>query len=102
MDRVIRGIGPFSLDNEALEQAIVQIIATTVRKAAEKATWCFFACGLDEQVDAAVDAAKKRVEDAVKSESGRLLGKGRGASGPPSSDKSDTSDCLRLRLKIRP
>lgn len=96
VDRVIRGIGPFSLDNEALEQAIVQIIATTVRKAVEKATWCFFSCGLDEQVA----AAEKRVEDKVKSEAEKLVGKGRGAA-----EKSETSDqsdgCVRLRLKVR-
>jgi len=108
VDRVIRGLGPFSLDNEALEQAIVRIIATTVRKAAEKATWCFFSCGLDEQIA----AAEKRVEDAVKAEAEKLEDRVRGKPSSGKSDKSDKSDesdksdsdsedCLRLRLKIR-
>ncbi|MEM7588269.1 MAG: hypothetical protein AAF560_33085, partial [Acidobacteriota bacterium] len=45
--RVISGIGPFSLNNPPLEDLLVEIISTSVRKAAEKASWCWYACNLD-------------------------------------------------------
>ena len=47
LDRVIRGVGLFSLNNSALEQLVVTAIGTSVRKLVEKAAWCWFACELD-------------------------------------------------------
>lgn len=70
--RVIAGIGPFNLDNQPLEDLITEIITTSVRKATEKATWCWYACNLDADVEqlrqdagtAAGDAIKKAAKDA--------------------------------------
>lgn len=73
LQRVIGGIGPFSLNNQALEDFIVEIVATTVRKVAEKATWCFYSCDLDQALEkaerdakAAIEAEAKKVEDDAK------------------------------------
>jgi hypothetical protein len=73
--RVISGIGPFSLDNPPLEDLITEIVATSVRKAVEKASWCWFACNLDVElaklradVDKTVDDTGKAIEDEAKSE----------------------------------
>ncbi len=70
--RVIAGIGPFNLDNQPLEDLITEIVTTSVRKATEKATWCWYACNLDADVEqlrkdagtAAHDAVKKAAKDA--------------------------------------
>jgi hypothetical protein len=61
LDRVVRGLGPFSLNNEALEQLIVTLITTSVEKAMEKATWCYYACDLNT----AVEGAEREVEGKV-------------------------------------
>ncbi len=61
VDRIIRGIGPLSINNAALEQAVVTLVATTVRKATEKATWCWFACGLDQEVSSAVKGVEEKM-----------------------------------------
>ncbi len=52
---------------------ITTMVATTVRKAAEKASWCWYACNLNEDVDhlyqdatADIDAEKKKIEQDVK------------------------------------
>ena len=45
--RVVSGIGPLSLNNPSLENMIVEIITTSVRKATEKASWCWYACNLN-------------------------------------------------------
>jgi hypothetical protein len=73
--RVISGVGPFSLDNPPLEDLITEIVATSVRKAVEKASWCWFACNLDVElaklradVDKTVDDTGKAIEDEAKSE----------------------------------
>lgn len=56
--RIVSGLGPLSLNNRPLEDLIVEIITTSVRKAAEKASWCWYACNLDQDLKAlARDAA---------------------------------------------
>ena len=66
MGRVIAGIGPFSLNNQPLEDLITEIVVTSVRKATEKATWCWYACNLDHDVEKLRKDAGKAVGDAVK------------------------------------
>ncbi|NJL28001.1 MAG: hypothetical protein HC897_08915, partial [Thermoanaerobaculia bacterium] len=60
VDRLIRGIGVFSLNNEALEQLLVTTIAVTAGHAAEKAAWCWYACNLDTDVHTAVKSEEAR------------------------------------------
>ncbi len=64
--RAIAGIGPFSLNNPALEAFIVEIIATTVRQATAKATWCWYACNLDVDLKKLEADAKTAAEDTAK------------------------------------
>ncbi len=67
--RAIAGIGPFSLNNQALESFLTELITTSVRKATEKASWCFYACNLDADIHQLETDAKKTgkdVETAVK------------------------------------
>lgn len=70
LDREIRGIGPFTLNNEALEQLIVAVVTTSVQKAMEKAVWCFYSCDLN----LAIDKAKTDLEQAAKEDEKRLTG----------------------------
>jgi hypothetical protein len=60
-DKVIRGVGPFSLDNEALEELLVAIITVTVNNAAQKGAWCWFSCNLDQQVEKAAADERAKV-----------------------------------------
>ncbi len=83
LGRAIQGIGPFSLNNRALEDFLTELIATSVRKAAEKASWCFYACDLNVDIDqlkADVEAAAKAIEQAaeqkVKAEEEKLKAEG--------------------------
>lgn len=69
----IGGIGPLSLNNQTLENFIVEIVATTVRKVVEKVTWCWYSCNLDQAVKQAeadalalLKAEAEEVEDEVK------------------------------------
>ena len=39
LTRVVEGLGPVSLNNQALEQILVEIFTTTTRKISEKASW---------------------------------------------------------------
>ena len=77
LDRVVAGIGPLSLNNEPLEQLIVTLITTSVVKAVDKATWCWYACNLDvdlkkaekdvgEKMKAFEEREKKRVRLALR------------------------------------
>ncbi len=74
--RVISGIGPFSLNNPPLEDLLTEIITTSVRKATEKATWCWYACNLNEDVKTlekdAATAAGDAVKKAAKDEEGKV------------------------------
>jgi hypothetical protein len=45
--RLIRGAAWISLNNEALATAIETSVGVASRKFAEKATWCWYACGFD-------------------------------------------------------
>jgi hypothetical protein len=60
-DKVIRGLGPFSLNNEALEELLTAIVTVTVHNAAQKATWCWFSCNLDQQVEKAAANEKEKI-----------------------------------------
>lgn len=62
VDRVIQGVGPFSLNNDAIEQLIVTAVGVSVRKIAEKAAWCWFACDLDTKGKEAVEKGQKARE----------------------------------------
>lgn len=42
--QLIRGAGPFSLNNEALAKLLETLVGAVVRKVAEKAAWCTLAC----------------------------------------------------------
>ena len=67
-DKVIRGVGPFSLDNEALEELLTAIVTVTVHDAAYKGAWCWFSCNLDQQIEkAAADEKAKIRSDLSKS-----------------------------------
>ena len=66
--RLIAGIGPFSLNNQPLEDLITEIIATSVRKGTEKATWCWYACNLDQDLARLRRDAGKALDDAAKRE----------------------------------
>ena len=80
LNRVIRGLGPFSLNNEPLEELIVTLITTSVKKAMAKATWCWYACHLEEDME----EVKHDLEGRLKKEAKRLAGE------------------IGLDLKIRP
>ncbi len=64
LGRVVAGVGPLSLNNQALEDLIVELVTTSVRKAVEKGSWCWFACNLDQDLDAVRDDAKAAAKDA--------------------------------------
>ncbi len=89
LDRLIRGIGPFSLNNEALEQLIVTVVTTSVQKAMEKATWCYYACDLNT----AIEAAEKDLEKAAEA-GARKLG------GHLASYAHEATEKVRLHLEI--
>ncbi len=68
LSRVIAGIGPFSLNNPALESFLVELVSTSVRKATEKATWCWYACNLDADLARLEADAEIAVRDEVNKE----------------------------------
>ena len=70
--RIIAGFGPLNLNNPPLENLFAEVIATTVRKAAAKATWCWFACNLNQDVHRLGAAVHKGVEDKVKEEEQKI------------------------------
>ena len=65
LGRVVAGIGPLSLNNQALEDLIVELVTTSVRKAVEKGSWCWFACNLDQDLDAVREDANAVAKDAA-------------------------------------
>lgn len=70
--RVISGVGPFSLNNPPLESLITEIVATSVRKAMEKASWCWYGCNLDVDVAKLAADVKKAAEDKLREEEKKL------------------------------
>jgi hypothetical protein len=48
VSKLIRGGGPWSINNEALETLIENTIGTISRKAFEKFDWCWYSCGFPE------------------------------------------------------
>jgi hypothetical protein len=71
-DKAIRGIGPLSLGNEALETALTAIVTVTVEDAAQKAAWCWYSCGLDRQLDEAGAEAKSKLHAGIDKEAKRI------------------------------
>ena len=61
-DRLVQGIGPLSLNNDAIEALINTMVTTSVRKATEKAAWCWYACNLDQDVKALESDAKADIK----------------------------------------
>ncbi len=68
VDRVVKGIGPLSLNNKALEDMITTLITASVRKVVEKASWCWHACGLDQDVR----TLAKDASEGIKAEAKKL------------------------------
>lgn len=102
LERVIAGIGPFSLNNPALESFIVEILTTSIRKATEKASWCWYACNLNEAIakakaDVAQDAKNelRQEEQKAKDAIARSEEKAR-------SYLAGKAEQVRLRLRLRP
>lgn len=60
-DKAIRGLGPFSLNNEVLEDLLTAIVTVTVDDVAQKAAWCWFSCNLDQQIEKAADNEREKV-----------------------------------------
>lgn len=58
VNRLVEGIGPLSLNNEAIEDLITTTVTTSVYKAVEKVTWCWYACNLDSDVHTLAEDAK--------------------------------------------
>ncbi len=111
LSRVLAGIGPFSLNNPPLEAFIVEIIATSVRQATSKATWCWYACNLDADVKAleadaktAVDdkerAVEKGVEGEVKAKETEVVGRAAALEAEMKKHATADAEHVKLRLKL--
>jgi hypothetical protein len=48
VSKVIRGMGVLSINNEAVETLIENILGTIFRKSFEKLNWCWYGCGFPE------------------------------------------------------
>jgi len=48
--KVIRGFGVFSINNEAIETLVENVIGVTARKVSEKLTWCLCSCGFQNML----------------------------------------------------
>lgn len=66
LGRAIRGVGPFSLNNEALADLFTTAVSVTVAKAAEKAAWCWFSCGLAAEIDLGRQQAEKKTRSEIR------------------------------------
>ncbi len=53
LGRVVRGASWLSLNNEALASLIETAVGVTLRKAAERFAWCWYACGLNSDAPGA-------------------------------------------------
>lgn len=71
-DKAIRGLGPFSLNNEALEDLLTAIVTVTVNDAAQKAAWCWYSCNLDQQIDTAAANEKERIRSDLRRRAKRI------------------------------
>ncbi|MEM8962489.1 MAG: hypothetical protein AAGD38_13480 [Acidobacteriota bacterium] len=98
--RIISGIGPFNLDNEALEDLITELVTTSVRKAAAKASWCWYACDLDSVlVDLGKDT-EKAVDDKAQSELDKARGWAEGEAHKVRTWAHKEAEKVELRLGI--
>lgn len=66
LGRAIRGVGPFSLNNEALADLFTTAISVTVAKASEKAAWCWYSCGLAAEIDLGRQQAEAKAKSEVR------------------------------------
>jgi len=60
-DKAVRGIGPFSLNNEALEQLLTAVVTVTIDDVAQKGAWCWYSCNLDRQLAQAAADEKAKI-----------------------------------------
>jgi len=98
--RIISGIGPFNLNNQPLEDLIVEVVATSVRKAAEKATWCWFACNLDVDLTTLETDAKKTAKDTAKATEEKVEAAVKKGDGKAKAWADREAERIKLRLKL--
>ncbi|HYO15053.1 MAG TPA: hypothetical protein VE685_17810 [Thermoanaerobaculia bacterium] len=70
--KAVGGLGPFSLNNEALEQVVATVIAMVVRDAVEQGAWCWYSCDLDGRIARAAHHEKDRIEEDLRRDAERL------------------------------
>lgn len=70
--RVVGGLGPFSLNNEALEAVVATVIAMVVRDAVERGAWCWYSCDLDGRIARAAREEKDKIEEGLRRDAERL------------------------------
>lgn len=71
--KAVGGLGPFSLNNEALEQTVATLVAMVVRDAVERGAWCWYSCDLDGRIARAAHEEKDRTEEGLRRDAERLL-----------------------------
>ncbi len=71
-DKAIRGIGPFSLNNEAVEELLVAVVTATVSNAAQKGAWCWFSCNLDQQIEKAAASERESIRSGLRKDAERI------------------------------
>ena len=70
--RAVGGLGPFSLNNEALEEVVATVIAMVVRDAVERGAWCWYSCDLNGRIARAAREEKDRIEEGLRRDAERL------------------------------
>ncbi|MCG8461007.1 MAG: DUF3141 domain-containing protein, partial [Holophagales bacterium] len=95
--RIISGLGPLNLDNPPIENAITEIVATTVRKIAEKASWCWYACDLDAATKRLAEDAKHAASDALHTEAKRIESS-LGSARDPKDQQASKQVTMHLRI----
>lgn len=101
LERVIAGIGPFSLNNPALESFIVEILTTSIRKATEKASWCWYACNLNESIAKAKADVAQAAKDKLRQEEQKVKGAVERTEEKARSLIGAKAERVRLRLRLR-
>jgi hypothetical protein len=70
--RAVGGLGPFSLNNEALEHVVATLLAMVVRDAVERGAWCWYSCDLNGRIARAARHEKDRIEEGLRRDAERL------------------------------
>lgn len=71
--KAVGGLGPFSLNNEALEQVVATVVAMVVSDALEQGAWCWYSCDLDGRIARAAREEKDRIEESLRRDARRLV-----------------------------